>query len=68
MCGSERRIDDRRFAAIIRSELDANHFKFWSRRSSWDGGNKVADDFEYNSGTNPWRLSIEEMRRMIKDL
>jgi UDP-N-acetylglucosamine 4,6-dehydratase len=41
-------------------------FNYWSRRSSWDEGRKVPDDFEYNSGTNPWRLSIDEMREMVK--
>jgi len=44
------------------------NFKFWSRRCSWDGGRRVSDDFEYNSGTNPWRLTVEEMRTMIRDL
>ena len=31
-------------------------------------GEKVADDFEYNSGTNPWQLSISEMRELIEEL
>jgi UDP-N-acetylglucosamine 4,6-dehydratase len=43
-------------------------FKFWSKRCSWEGGSKVADDFEYNSGTNPWRLTIDDMRKIIKAL
>jgi UDP-N-acetylglucosamine 4,6-dehydratase len=43
-------------------------FKFWSRRCSWDGGNPVALDFEYNSGSNPWRLTVEEMRAMIEHI
>jgi len=43
-------------------------FRFWTRRSSWDEGRKVPDDFEYNSGTNPWRLSVEEMREMLNGL
>ena len=43
-------------------------FNYWSRRSGWDEGRKVPDDFEYQSGTNPWRLSIEEMREMLNDL
>lgn len=43
-------------------------FKFWSRRCSWDGGSKVADDFEYSSGTNPWRLTLDEMRQIIREL
>ena len=29
-------------------------FKFWSSRSSWSDGSKVADDFEYNSENNPY--------------
>jgi UDP-N-acetylglucosamine 4,6-dehydratase len=43
-------------------------FKYWDRRSSWDEGHKVPDDFEYQSGTNPWRLTIEEMKTMLSDL
>jgi UDP-N-acetylglucosamine 4,6-dehydratase len=43
-------------------------FNYWSRRSGWDEGRKVPDDFEYQSGTNPWRLSIEEMREMLNKL
>ncbi len=31
-------------------------------------GEKVADDFEYNSGANPWKLSISEMRELIDEL
>ena len=31
-------------------------------------GEKVADDFEYHSGTNPWQLSISEMRELIDEL
>jgi UDP-N-acetylglucosamine 4,6-dehydratase len=43
-------------------------FKFWERRCSWGGGERVTADFEYCSDTNPWRLNVEEMRAMIKDL
>jgi len=43
-------------------------FKFWSRRSEASRGTEVPDDFEYNSDNNPWRLTIEEMRKIIKDL
>lgn len=43
-------------------------FKFWTRRCSWNGGRRVEEDFEYNSGTNPWKLTIDEMRTMIKSL
>jgi UDP-N-acetylglucosamine 4,6-dehydratase len=43
-------------------------FMFWDRRCTWNGGPKVPDDFEYNSGTNPWRLSVDEMKEMINNL
>lgn len=31
-------------------------------------GEPVSNDFEYNSDTNTWRLSVEEMRAMVKSL
>jgi UDP-N-acetylglucosamine 4,6-dehydratase len=43
-------------------------FNYWTRRSSWDEGRKVPENFEYDSGTNPWRLSIAEMREMLNGL
>jgi UDP-N-acetylglucosamine 4,6-dehydratase len=43
-------------------------FKFWSRRSSGNAGRQVPDDFEYSSENNPWRLTIDEMREIIKNL
>lgn len=43
-------------------------FMFWDRRCTWNGGPKVPNDFEYNSGTNPWRLSVDEMKEMINNL
>jgi len=43
-------------------------FRFWVRRSSWDGGRTVSENFEYNSGTNPWKLTVGEMRAMIAKL
>ena len=43
-------------------------FKYWDRRSSWDEGRKVPADFEYSSGTNSWRLTIEDMKTMLSDL
>ena len=44
------------------------NFKFWDRRCSWDGGRSVPEQFEYSSESNPWRLSIEEMRALIEKL
>jgi UDP-N-acetylglucosamine 4,6-dehydratase len=43
-------------------------FKFWGRRFLGEGTNPVPEDFEYHSGTNPWRLGMEEMREMVKNL
>jgi UDP-N-acetylglucosamine 4,6-dehydratase len=40
-------------------------FGFWQKRQLDDGKKSVAVDFEYNSNTNPWRLSMDEMREMI---
>ena len=44
------------------------NFKFWDRRCSWDGERSVPEQFEYSSESNPWRLSIEEMRALIEKL
>ena len=43
-------------------------FDFFQRRYDLDDGKPVSEDFEYNSSTNPWRLSIDEMREMIEKL
>ena len=40
-------------------------FQFFKRRFCEDGCKKVADDFEYNSGTNSWWLTVDEMKTMI---
>ena len=42
-------------------------FKFWGTRFHNNGGKQVPEDFEYNSGTNPWWLTIDELREMIKN-
>ena len=44
------------------------HFRYWERRSFWDGDCRVPDNFEYRSDTNPWRLTTEEIKTMIEDL
>ena len=43
-------------------------FKFFGRRFNGEKGKPVPEGFEYNSETNPWKLSIEEAREMIKKL
>jgi UDP-N-acetylglucosamine 4,6-dehydratase/5-epimerase len=43
-------------------------FHFWKRRYNNNGGKQVQEEFEYNSGTNPWILKPEEMREIIKNL
>jgi UDP-N-acetylglucosamine 4,6-dehydratase len=43
-------------------------FHFWTRRYKGDTGKPVAEDFEYNSGTNPWQLTIEEMQKILRDI
>jgi len=43
-------------------------FRFFDRRFANDGCRAVSEDFEYNSETNPWRLTVEEMRELIKGL
>lgn len=43
------------------------NFAFWERRNN-HGGKPVDEDFEYNSGTNPWTLTVEDMKRIIKTL
>ncbi len=41
-------------------------FRFFERRFNSNDGKPVPKDFEYNSETNPWELSIEEARKMIE--
>jgi len=43
-------------------------FRFFERRFNNNDGKPVPKFFEYNSSTNPWRLSIDEMKELIKEL
>lgn len=43
-------------------------FHYWQRRYILSTGKPVADEFEYHSGTNPWILTIEEMRTIVNNL
>jgi UDP-N-acetylglucosamine 4,6-dehydratase len=43
-------------------------FTFFRSRFKCNSGKKVSEDFEYNSETNPWFLTIDEMRGMVKNI
>ena len=43
-------------------------FKFFGRRFNGESGKPVPEGFEYNSETNPWKLSIDEMKDIISNL
>lgn len=43
-------------------------FKFFEPRFNHNNGNPVPEDFEYNSGTNKWWLTKEELNEMINNL
>jgi UDP-N-acetylglucosamine 4,6-dehydratase len=43
-------------------------FRFFSRRFNENDGRSVPEDFEYNSGTNSWWLTAEELRKIINNL
>lgn len=43
-------------------------FGYWKKRYNDNGGKPVPEDFEYNSGSNPWQLSEIEMREIISQL
>lgn len=44
------------------------NFRFFEWRFKNDDGKPVLEDFEYNSGTNTWWLTIEELKKMIKNI
>ena len=43
-------------------------FRFFARRFTNNNGNPVREDFEYNSGTNTWWLTVEELNGIVKTL
>ena len=44
-------------------------FRYFSRRFNDNGVAKpVPEDFEYNSGTNSWWLTVDELRTMIDNI
>ena len=60
--------DARRTIDVGKFYLIQPHFYFWPRRSNWDGSKTVSEDFEYNSGTNPLFLNVEEIRELTREL
>ncbi|MBU1055038.1 MAG: UDP-N-acetylglucosamine 4,6-dehydratase (inverting) [Proteobacteria bacterium] len=42
--------------------------EFFGRRFNSNGGKQVSEGFEYDSETNPWKLTIDEAREMIAQL
>ncbi len=62
------RDDSRQTLEFDRFYVIQPDFKFWHRRCSWNAGHSVPEQFEYSSESNPWRLSIEEMRELIEKL
>lgn len=61
-------IDDaRRTVEFDRYYIMQPDFPFWEKRNN-HGGKPVDDNFEYNSGTNPWILTVDDMKGMIKTL
>ncbi|NPU86131.1 MAG: UDP-N-acetylglucosamine 4,6-dehydratase (inverting) [Syntrophaceae bacterium] len=43
-------------------------FRFWEKRYISNGAKTPPEDFEYSSDTNPWRLSVEDMKEIIRRL
>ncbi len=43
-------------------------FHYWKRRHNTKNGKPAAEDFEYNSGTNQWKLTIAEMQKIVASL
>jgi UDP-N-acetylglucosamine 4,6-dehydratase len=44
------------------------NFRFFKHRFHRNSGKPVPVDFEYNSGTNPWKITVDEMRALVKEL
>jgi len=43
-------------------------FQFLGKRFKENGGKPVADEFEYNSNDNTWKLTTDEMKKMIENI
>ena len=62
------RDDARRTIDVGKFYIIQPDFFFWKRRSNWVGAEPVPEGFEYDSSTNPWFLTIDEMRALINEL
>lgn len=61
-------IDDaRRTVEFDRYYIIQPDFPFWEKRNN-HAGKPVDENFEYNSGTNPWKLRVKDMKGIIKKL
>lgn len=40
----------------------------WWKGNNWSEGRPLPEGFRYASDTNPWRLSVGEIRRLLEDL
>jgi UDP-N-acetylglucosamine 4,6-dehydratase len=60
------REDARRTIELEEFYIVQPDFRFWRRRCNWVGGNSVPEGFEYNSGTNPRFLTLDEMKELVK--
>lgn len=62
------RDDSRRTIEFDHYYIIQPNFPFWGQRYNHSDGKSVPEDFEYNSGTNPWRLTIDGMREMVQNI
>jgi UDP-N-acetylglucosamine 4,6-dehydratase len=60
--------DARRTIEYVDHYVIQPDFNFWERRFNNNGVQAVPDEFEYNSGDNPWMLTADEMGEIIKGL
>jgi len=59
--------DARKTVEFDRYYIIQPDFPFWEKRNN-HGGKPVDENFEYNSGTNPWILTVDDMKGIIKTL
>ncbi len=60
--------DARRTLEFDRYFIVQPDFHFWKQRFNFNEGTPVPEEFEYNSGDNIWKLTIEEMRKIVQSL